>query len=145
MAIKTLTELKELFKDGKYPIGQDFIDWLDSFYHLTDSVPPTSLGGLKRKVIDIGDWNMDTTSSVNIAHGLVTDKIRNVSGGIRDDSNTSFLPFYYVLVGGSPPEMKIVLTSTNVIISRLTGGALDNANFDLTPFNRGYIVIDYVD
>ena len=29
---------------------------------------PTTL--LNQKVIDIGDWNMDTTLAVNVAHGL---------------------------------------------------------------------------
>lgn len=99
---------------------------------------------IKTKVIQIGDWNMDTTASVSINHGLTLSQIRSVSGVIiRDDSTFSF-PIGSV--NGSAGLVNVgfgSISATQVSIFRTTGGDFDNTNYDLTPFNRGWIFIEY--
>ena len=47
--------------------------------------------GLSTKIIEIGDWNMDSTNSIGVAHGLTLSKIRGIESAIiRDDGDTSY-------------------------------------------------------
>lgn len=104
-----------------------------------------AVGGLRVKVVDIGDWDMNATTGVNVAHGLTQANIRDVSVMIRSDDDSGL---YNLLSSGSAadstPEGSVsTITATNVVIWRLTGGAFDNASFDSTSFNRGWVTIWY--
>lgn len=99
-------------------------------------------------IISIGDWNMGSTMSINITHGLSDfKKIRSVSVIIRDDSDT----FYYVLTspivdsfGDAGVHGAInQISSSVIVIRRSTTGFFDNANFNSTSYNRGYVRISY--
>jgi len=112
----------------------------------TDSV--TDQGGgsaIKTKVINIGDWDMDTTANVSVAHGLTVGNIRNITACIRDDNNSFRYPFPSfdnatgTLQGWCPST-----TSSNVELYRTTGGAFDNTGFDSTSYNRGWVIVEYV-
>jgi hypothetical protein len=99
---------------------------------------------IKTKIIEIGDWNMDITSSVNIPHGLAANKIRSVHVIIRNNLDNLYSP--------SPAtdtftqfELTHNYDATNVIISRPNGGVFDSTNYDSTSFNRGWITITYED
>lgn len=96
--------------------------------------------GLKTKIVDIGDWNMDITATINIAHGI-TDwtKIRTVNIIIRNDTDSLRYPFVSNQSDGS-----YQIGSTNIALQRIASGAWDNANFDSTSYNRGFITIDYL-
>jgi len=98
---------------------------------------------LKTKVINIGDWDMDTTQNITVAHGLTSANIRRVTVIIRNDdgSTTASLPFY---LGGSTSTEGVSWTSTLISLSRATSGTFDGTNFDATSYNRGWIVIDYI-
>lgn len=101
--------------------------------------------GLKVKVIDIGDWNMDSTSMVSIAHGLTFANIRNVSVLIRDDINTNYTSIDFGNVGGTPnPQGQFVATSLNINITRLTSGFYDSTSYDSISYNRGWITIWHI-
>ena len=57
------------------------------------------------KIIEIGDWDMDADTTVNVAHGLDFDKIRGVSVIIRHDTqNETYkietLPAFADVAGG---------------------------------------------
>jgi hypothetical protein len=102
------------------------------------------LGGLTTTVINIGDWNMDSTALVSIAHGLDVTKIRNVSVTIRHDNNLQYytLPVY----NDSAADIDAYLgasTTTDIVIFRRATGIFDSANFDSTSYNRGWITIAY--
>lgn len=100
-------------------------------------VPPSTLqyfvGGLRRTIISIGDWNMVTSSQATIAHGLDYTKIRGVSVAIRADSGSVIYNFNDL----------ITWSALGVVLTRASSGTFDNANFDSTSFNRGYIIIEH--
>lgn len=101
---------------------------------------------IKPVVLDIGDWNMDTTQNVNVAHGLGSefDKIRSVDAWVRNDLGTNLEPLS-VFTDAADPNLLgggvLLINSTNVQLFRRTGGNFDNANFDATSYNRGWIII----
>lgn len=94
------------------------------------------------KVLDIGDWNMDSTATINVAHGLTLAKIRAVYVTIRDDADTSYFTLEYN--NGTEVYGHYLLSSSNVGLTREASSPFDSANFDATSFNRGWIIIWYV-
>ncbi len=104
-----------------------------------------SVVSLKTKIIEIGDWNMDTDVSVTITHGLIQENIRSVSGMIRGDLGVgSFIPIDGVDAGTSNAWGGYGgILATNIILTRLTGGPFDDTDFDSTSYNRGWITIQY--
>lgn len=110
----------------------------------------TKVGGLNTKVINIGDWNMVTTSLVNITHGLTLSKIVTVTGYITNDAETSGFPITQSNTGGSisPPVAVEGWSSTTVILVRATSGPFDHVDFSAvspTIATRGKIVITHTD
>lgn len=98
---------------------------------------------LKTKVLDIGDWNMDTTVTKNVAHGLTFANIRSIRVLIRNDANTARYSFTDINVGGTTYQA-VTADATNISMFRETGGIYDSANYDSTSYNRGWIIIEYV-
>jgi hypothetical protein len=101
---------------------------------------------LIQKTFEIGDWNMDSTASIGVAHGLTLANIRAISALLRDDANTTYyaMPWMNVAPGASSSADGISVGATNVNLDRTTGGFFDNTNFDATTFNRGWITVSYV-
>lgn len=104
---------------------------------------------LKTKVVEIGDWDMDTTSGVQVNHGISDfKKIRSVSGLIRNDADNR----YYIIgtdelffaPGFSVAPVSPGIDSTDINIARATGSAtFDTTGFDSTSYNRGWLTIVY--
>lgn len=96
-------------------------------------------GGLKRKTIEIGAWNMDADTSTTAAHGIADfSKIRSVNAFIlRDDSlyNTPLAGPFGAVSG---------VDATNVELLRVASGIFDNSSYDDAVMNRGFIVIEYI-
>ncbi len=111
---------------------------------LEGAIPETGGGSLKVKVIEIGDWNMDTTASVNVAHGLTLANIRQITVLIRHDLDEEYYPLDY---GGYSTsdyvDGSFMATPTNVELSRREGGMFDGVNYNATSFNRGWVTIWY--
>ena len=102
---------------------------------------PTTL--LNQKVIDIGDWNMDTTLAVNVAHGLADfKKVRTINVLIRNDADTTYTDLSWLTPGFSDAKSYFI-SSTNVTISRSDG--FNSTDYDSTSYNRGWITIQYTD
>lgn len=93
---------------------------------------------IRFKVLNIGDWNMDTTGSVSVAHGLTAANLIGAEVLIYDDlglggysiERAGYYNFEYVI-------------GTSIVLSRTAGGAFDNTSFDATGYNRGKIIIWY--
>lgn len=98
---------------------------------------------LKTKIVEIGDWNMSSTITLNVNHGIIDyRKIRSVTFVIRNDSDNE----YYAgntLVGGTsaPAAGAYIISSTYVRLTRVTSGFFDSADFNATSYNRGWITV----
>jgi hypothetical protein len=106
-----------------------------------------SANGLKLKIVEIGDWDMDTNNSVAVTHGLGTGiykKIRDISFTIRDDSDLTFYNDGYATSSGTLQLWISVIGTTQITITRLTGGFFDGSgSYNDTGYNRGWVTILY--
>jgi hypothetical protein len=95
------------------------------------------------KIIDIGDWNMDSTAQVIVNHNLTLADIRNVSVLIRRDDDIIAYPLNHddnaTNIGGW-----FYVGSGAVFMFRSDPGKFSDTNFNATSFNRGWITITYV-
>jgi len=99
----------------------------------------------KTKIVNIGDWNMDSAANVSFAHGLTLANIRGITGMIRNDADTVYYPL------ANDPDSSGTMDAwfngvdgTNVRIDRLGSGSFDGTDFNATSFNRGWVVLHYV-
>lgn len=98
---------------------------------------------INTKTIDIGDWDMNADTQTNVTHGLTFSKIRSVTALIRNDADT----IHYDLASSNPQIAipSVTALSTTVQLTRLVGGEFNNTLFDSTTYNRGWVVIHYID
>lgn len=99
----------------------------------------------RTKYINIGAWDMQSTSLLNVAHGLSLPSIRNVSVFVYDDAGTVLRNLTYSEPTVNIPDGGFITGTTNVSLSRRTGGIFDSASFNDGSMNRGFITIQYVD
>ena len=96
------------------------------------------------KVIDIGDWNMTSSATLSVAHGLTLSKIRGFDVVIIKDGSTELIPLSAAGSGYTEVDGSFTVGATNVDMGRRTGGLFDvSGNFITTSFNRGFITIRY--
>ena len=104
---------------------------------------------LRSKIIEIGDWNMDTTVFKDVAHGVDGTKIRNFMAIIKPDSDSatpnSRSKIERAIAGVAGGSVVVDGTdNNNMHLLRATGEIFDNAAFDMSaPFNRGWIILEY--
>ena len=99
---------------------------------------------LKLKVIEIGDWDMDFTKTVQVAHGLTIAKIRSLDVMIRNDPDTSHFPLNYPeQINYTDTQGSFRADAVNIVMSRTANGIFDDVVFDSTDYNRGWITIWY--
>lgn len=97
---------------------------------------------IKRR-LDLPTWDMDTTVSIGVSHGLNYQNIRHVEVLIRNDADT----VTYDLTGDASVagiDAYENWDSADINITRVTGGFFDSTNFDSTASGRGFIKIDYL-
>jgi hypothetical protein len=98
-----------------------------------------------RKVVEIGDWNMETTTTKDVDIEVAHTKVRSISVLIKSDSDgylvpidiadpTSFLP------AGSVGN----IFGTELTLRRFAGARFDDPGFSATSYNRGFIYVTYV-
>ena len=102
----------------------------------------TASGGLLTKILNIGDWNMDTTLNIFVAHGISGSKIRSAIAIIRSDTDSDPTPDRFDLL--SSPSSSVQILSDNIKLERAASGMFDNSNYNSTSFNRGFITIQYL-
>ena len=104
-------------------------------------------GGLLFKIIEIGDWDMDSSAYKDVSHGLGSNykKIRGISVVIRKDDDSSY--YSDVLYWGyTAKNMEFGIshiTSSEIRMSRANTGLFDSTDFDATSYNRGWVTILY--
>ena len=92
------------------------------------------------KIIEIGDWDMDTDATKAVAHGETLTDIRMVQALIRNDANDTLYPLLNH-DGAAASAMVDTIDATNVNLLRANGGDFDKADFDSTSYNRGWLAI----
>jgi hypothetical protein len=98
---------------------------------------------LNTKVIDIGDWNMNSTTTIVVPHGLTLAKIRPpMAVLIRNDPDTAYSSLE---ARGAAVAGWLEANATNVILNRIVGQSYDSTAYDSTSYNRGWITIRYTD
>ena len=116
------------------------------------TLPDTGRVVLNKKVIEIGDWNMNQSSggdsNIFVAHGLAANfiKIRKVDVMIIRDDSTSIIP-----LNGSFSENGTdvsgghvaLIDSTNIELVGHTSESFDNTNYNAASFNRGFITVEF--
>ena len=112
-----------------------------------DTLPDTGRVELKKKIVEIGNWNMDTTPGVSVTHGISDfAKIRSVTGIIIRDDNLFRFPLDFA-DGNIVHQIAIgTIDPTTISLSRLTGGQFDGPQFnDIAPTlaTRGFITIEF--
>jgi hypothetical protein len=94
------------------------------------------------KFVEIGDWDMDASATVAVAHGLTFAKIISANALIINDLGSYKYNLTTVdngLVGGW-----IRIDDTNITLGRTNAGFFDHTNFDSTSYNRGHVVLTYL-
>ena len=116
-----------------------------------NAISPSSLrqvlSNLITEKVDIDDWNMDSALSVSVAHGLSATEwktIRALNVIIRNDTDTFRYKIETMSVAGVMQGVVSSIDATNINLARLAGGFFDNANFDSTSYNRGFVTFDYI-
>ena len=99
------------------------------------------------RIVEIGDWNMDTGTQVTVAHGIGASykNIRSISVIIRDDDDSDYYKLERVALDGVIQGGVSLIQTVNISLDRLTGGIFDAALFDSTSFNRGWVTIQYTE
>lgn len=104
--------------------------------------------GLRRKTLEIGDWNMDANASVAVSHGLSDSawrSTRSIELVIRDDSETNLYDSDVNSLQNNNHVSISGINSGSVVLTRTPSpsGFFDNTNFDSTSYNRGWITVWY--
>jgi hypothetical protein len=110
---------------------------------LVTTGPVNSNVKLNTKVLEIGDWNMDSTGAIGIAHGLTKTKIRpSVSVLIRADDGDLY---GFNADVNATSQTYYSITDTQVFLARGIGSFFDSTSYDATSFNRGWVTLHYID
>lgn len=99
---------------------------------------------MKFVIRSIGDWNMDATAGVDVAHGLTKANIRNVTGLIRADDDVRYYTISQFRAISADNVYFNFISTGAITINRLTSGDFDGTGFDATTFNRGWVVFWHV-
>ena len=105
---------------------------------------------LRNLIVNLGEWNMQSTASLIVPTGIPRETIRQISAIISDDAGTAI----YDLVGTQTIQADEVFsirmrsdTAFTVTLDRDTGGWFDSASFNgtaSTVANRGYVNIEHI-
>lgn len=95
------------------------------------------------KIVEIGDWNMSSSSNVIVGIGTgVGSKVRAIDVIIRNDANSGF--YKLSIYDGSNIAGSVgAITANSVTLNRFSPGFFASVDFDSTSYNRGWIYIEY--
>jgi hypothetical protein len=130
--------------------GFQFFEALIKIINLNSSAGVIETGSgahvIKKKVIETGAWNMDSTGQIDIPHGLTPSKILRITVMIRSDNgdwDLTPLEASNAISGAGGYSTLFGLLGVDVRIVRNAGGIFDSPSYSNTGYNRGYIMIDY--
>lgn len=104
------------------------------------------IGPTRRKVVEIGPWNMDSTGVKLVNTGVPVTKMRGMSFVIFGDEMDGGA--IGSTASGTQSSMDVDISvrfaENEAALIRKNGGVYDGPAFDDGSINRGYLVIDYV-
>jgi hypothetical protein len=112
-----------------------------------DSSGTKSVKKIYTKVIEIGDWNMQSSNLNQVTHNLDLTKIIDVRAIVRDDSDTLRHNLYFFQDGADPTLLAggiDLINATQVHLRRRTGGQFGTASYNATSYNRGWVIFKYL-
>lgn len=92
---------------------------------------------IKQKMVSSVIWDMDTTSSISILHGLDFTKFLSVEATIQNDAGTEFA--ILTMDNGG----QITWGSTHITLQRTFGGYFDNTDYNSGVVIRARVLITY--
>lgn len=95
-------------------------------------------------IITFGDWNMDSTSTKNVSHGIDFTKILGVDYTIINDAGDKIYMSPDKASGTGDSLGISFVDSTKITFYRVDGGIFDSNAFDSTGYNRGLVTIRYL-
>lgn len=100
---------------------------------------------IRTKTVNIPSWNMQTTSVLDIPHGVTLANVISVTGTIRNDTgNIRYTVGQSANTGAGQPDLFVFrVDSVNVRLQRNSTGQFNDASFSSTAFNRGILQITY--
>ena len=102
----------------------------------------------RTEIIELGDWDMTATTNIDVAHGLEYSDIIGIDAEvvIRNDADTAKdgIGTGVDATDTTPQGYVGTIDSTNINIVRLTGGKFDDAAYNATSYNRGWLIITYI-
>ena len=101
------------------------------------------------KTVAIGDWNMDTAASVNVAHGVAGvgfKTMRMFSIVLRNDADDVYYPMPQTAdTGMGILDIGIAsVDDTNIKLARINSQFFDHVDFNSTTYNRGWVTFWYI-
>ena len=103
--------------------------------------------GLRRKTIEIGGWNMNTTAASTVSHGLSSvawKKVRGIQVTIRNDADTTYYTDSTDTSDNADDGIEIEkIDATNVTLKRAGSGTFSTTDFQTTTHTRGWVTIWY--
>lgn len=107
----------------------------------------TSVSTYVIREIEIGDWNMDSSSTSSVIHGLSTTEWKTVKNSIvtiRNDDDNEYYKLEMCDTSGNNTGGSIISIGSTVFnLARITGGFFDSTSFDSTSYNRGWVTFFY--
>jgi len=95
------------------------------------------------KVVEIGAWNMLSTTSLSVVHGLTLGTVISIDVLILNDAGSFAYPIQYASDGDATPSGGWYANSANVVIFRNAASFFVSTSFDGTASNRGFVTIWY--
>ena len=151
MAIRRYLDKNTLINSKRQ--NQIFGDREDQRLDLYEYIADVAVDGVtkvKSVIIEMGDWDMDAsadgTATIAVAHGLTLANIRSIDAIVRNDAGTAFYPLN-TLAGQSNVQFSInSIDATNINLGIRAAGFFDGTDFDTdTGYNRGWVIVSYVD
>lgn len=126
----------------KFPRKSAATDYAYEFVNAIEVVDGVRVG---RKKITIGTWNMDSSSTINVAHGLTSAQRKTASFEVYvyNDDDSAEYPLVRVSSGGDSAGGVHTVDDTNVELIRVASGFFDSVDFNSTGSDRGYMIITY--
>lgn len=115
--------LESWFQTGMYPTQQQFWNWLDSFFHLDDPIPTSSVTGLD--IILADKATVEETASLQT-------QINNISTGNAPVTNVYTANSSFTIPDGKILEKIVVISDTAM------------ANFGVGSATNGYDIMPAV-